>query len=77
MRFGLSSPDVSTVIPGMLTPAEVDMNVAYADGELFSDLLDDLAEHNWPRNYYKYPAPMANLDASGGLMPPCPGSCSA
>jgi aryl-alcohol dehydrogenase-like predicted oxidoreductase len=54
MRFLLSSPEVSTVIPGMLTPAEVDMNVAYADGEPFpDDLLVALAEHNWPRNYYK------------------------
>jgi aryl-alcohol dehydrogenase-like predicted oxidoreductase len=54
MRFALSSPHVSTVIPGMLTPAEVDMNIAYADGEpLPADLLAQLAGHNWPRNYYK------------------------
>lgn len=54
MRFALSSPEVSTVIPGMLTPAEVDMNVAYADGEPFpAELLEQLGDHNWPRNYYK------------------------
>jgi aryl-alcohol dehydrogenase-like predicted oxidoreductase len=54
MRFALSSPHVSTVIPGMLTPAEVDMNVAYADGQPFpAELLERLGDHNWPRNYYK------------------------
>jgi aryl-alcohol dehydrogenase-like predicted oxidoreductase len=54
MRFALSSPEVSTVIPGMLTAAEVDMNVAYSDGSAFPDeLLDALAEHGWPRNFYQ------------------------
>jgi aryl-alcohol dehydrogenase-like predicted oxidoreductase len=54
MRFALSAPEVSTVIPGMLTPAEVDMNVAYSDGKPFPDeLLDALGEHAWPRNFYR------------------------
>ncbi len=54
MRFALSSPQVSTVIPGMLNPAEVDMNVNYSDGDEFPvELLVKLAEHNWPRNFYK------------------------
>jgi aryl-alcohol dehydrogenase-like predicted oxidoreductase len=54
MRFALSSPEVSTVIPGMHTAAEVDMNVAYSDGCAFPDeLLDVLAEHGWPRNFYQ------------------------
>jgi aryl-alcohol dehydrogenase-like predicted oxidoreductase len=54
MRFALSSPEVSTVIPGMLTAAEVDMNVAYSDGCAFPDeLLDALAEHGWPRTFYQ------------------------
>lgn len=54
MRFALSSPEVSTVIPGMLTPAEVDMNVAYSDGEPFpGELLNALSEHAWPRNFYQ------------------------
>jgi len=54
MRFALSPPQVSTVIPGMLTPAEVDMNVAYSDGKPFPpELLAPLAELGWPRNYYK------------------------
>jgi aryl-alcohol dehydrogenase-like predicted oxidoreductase len=54
MRFTLSSPQVKTVIPGMKNEAEVDMNVAYSDGQPFPDeLLKQVAAHNWPRNYYK------------------------
>jgi aryl-alcohol dehydrogenase-like predicted oxidoreductase len=54
LRFCLSAPDVSTVIPGMKDPAEVDKNIAYSDGEPFPpELRAQLAEHNWPRNYYK------------------------
>jgi aryl-alcohol dehydrogenase-like predicted oxidoreductase len=54
MRFTLSSPQVKTVIPGMKNEAEVDMNVAYSDGQQFpSELLEKVATHNWPRNYYK------------------------
>ncbi|MDF2984169.1 MAG: aldo/keto reductase, partial [Devosia sp.] len=54
MRFSLSAPEVSTVIPGMHSPAEVDTNIAYADGAPFPDeLLAHLAAHSWPRNYYQ------------------------
>jgi aryl-alcohol dehydrogenase-like predicted oxidoreductase len=54
LRFTLSSSEVSTVIPGMLTPAEVDMNVAYSDGAEFpSDLREALRPHGWPRNFYQ------------------------
>jgi aryl-alcohol dehydrogenase-like predicted oxidoreductase len=54
MRFALSSPEVSSVIPGMLTPAEVDMNVAYSDGQAFpEELLAALRDHGWPRNFYQ------------------------
>ena len=54
MRFGLSAPEVATVIPGMHSPAEVDANVAYADGASFpSELLAQLGAHAWPRNYYQ------------------------
>jgi aryl-alcohol dehydrogenase-like predicted oxidoreductase len=54
LRFALSAPEVRTVIPGMKNPAEVDMNVAYSDGEAFpDDLLAKVAAHNWPRNFYK------------------------
>ena len=54
MRFSLSAPEVSTVIPGMHSPAEVETNIAYADGAPFPDeLLAQLAAHSWPRNYYQ------------------------
>jgi aryl-alcohol dehydrogenase-like predicted oxidoreductase len=54
MRYTLSSAQVATVIPGMKNPAEVDMNVTYSDGRAFpAELLVQVAEHSWPRNYYK------------------------
>jgi aryl-alcohol dehydrogenase-like predicted oxidoreductase len=54
MRFVLSEPSVATVIPGMTSPAEVDLNVAYSDGAAFpSNLREQLPAHGWPRNFYK------------------------
>lgn len=54
MRFALSAPQVSTVIPGMRSPGEVDANIAYADGAAFpAELMAQLAAHAWPRNYYR------------------------
>jgi aryl-alcohol dehydrogenase-like predicted oxidoreductase len=54
MRFALSSNHVKTVIPGMKNIAEVDMNAVYSDGAAFpAELAEQLAGHNWPRNYYK------------------------
>jgi aryl-alcohol dehydrogenase-like predicted oxidoreductase len=54
MRYVLSSPQVSTLIPGMKNRAEVDMNLVYADGQAFPQaLLDQLPPHTWVRNYYR------------------------
>ncbi|MCU1551847.1 MAG: aldo/keto reductase [Glaciihabitans sp.] len=54
MRYTLSSPEVSTVIAGMATSEYVAVNAGYSDGVAFPpELLSQLAEHNWPRNYYK------------------------
>jgi aryl-alcohol dehydrogenase-like predicted oxidoreductase len=54
LRYALSEPYVSTVIPGMLTAGEIDMNVAYSDGEPFpARLKDQLPTHGWPRNFYQ------------------------
>jgi aryl-alcohol dehydrogenase-like predicted oxidoreductase len=54
LRYALSAPQVSTVIPGMLSPAEIDMNVAHSDGEPFpAELLELLPEHGWLRNFYQ------------------------
>ena len=54
VRYTLSAPETTTVIPGMRSPTEVDMNIAYSDGVPFAaDLLSQLPAHVWPRNYYQ------------------------
>jgi aryl-alcohol dehydrogenase-like predicted oxidoreductase len=54
MRYVLSCPELSCVIPGMLNPEQVDMNVIYSDGAAFpAELKDALAAHVWPRNFYQ------------------------
>ena len=54
MRYVLSAPQLSTLIPGMKNRAEVDMNVAYSDGAAFPETLAaKLPRHRWIRNYYK------------------------
>ena len=54
MRYTLSTPRTTTVIPGMRSIREVDMNVAYSGGEAFPvELLETLPIHAWPRNYYR------------------------
>lgn len=53
LRFCLSHPDVSTVIPGMRTPAHAAANCAVSDGHLLSvGLLEELRAHAWRRNFY-------------------------
>ena len=50
LRFILSSPEVSTVIPGMRKAAHVDANLAASDREpLPDDLLRALRRHRWDR----------------------------
>jgi aryl-alcohol dehydrogenase-like predicted oxidoreductase len=54
MRYTLSAPETTIVIPGMRNAAEVDMNIAYSDGAPFPpELLAQLPAHAWPRNYYQ------------------------
>lgn len=53
MRYVLSCPELSCVIPGMLTREQVDMNVIFSDGAVFpAELKAALSAHVWPRNYY-------------------------
>ncbi|MFG2146228.1 aldo/keto reductase [Streptomyces sp. NPDC048696] len=53
LRFVLSSPAVSTVIPGMRSVRNVERNTALSDGRpLTADQLTVLAEHRWERNFY-------------------------
>jgi aryl-alcohol dehydrogenase-like predicted oxidoreductase len=53
LRFCLSHPAVSTVIPGMRTVKNVRANCAVSDGRLLSDeLRQELKNHRWQRNFY-------------------------
>jgi aryl-alcohol dehydrogenase-like predicted oxidoreductase len=50
MRFILSNPDVSTVIPGMRKSRHVAANIAASDaGALDQGLLAKLRAHRWDR----------------------------
>ncbi|HRY28538.1 MAG TPA: aldo/keto reductase, partial [Elusimicrobiota bacterium] len=54
LKFCLSHPAVSTVIPGMRKPPHVEANVRASDLPPFSsDLLEKLKAHSWPRNFYR------------------------
>jgi aryl-alcohol dehydrogenase-like predicted oxidoreductase len=54
MRYVLSAPQLSTLIPGMQNRAQVDMNIAYSDGASFPEALkSQLPQHQWIRNYYQ------------------------
>jgi aryl-alcohol dehydrogenase-like predicted oxidoreductase len=53
LRFCLSHPAVSTVIPGMRTTASVESNVmATGQGPLPERILELLRGHAWERNFY-------------------------
>jgi aryl-alcohol dehydrogenase-like predicted oxidoreductase len=53
LRFCLSSPEVSTVIPGMRRPAHVRQNaMASTKGVLPAGMLSKLKPHAWDKNWY-------------------------
>ncbi len=53
LRFCLSSPEVSTVIPGMRRPAHVRQNtMASTKGALPAVMLAKLKPHAWEKNWY-------------------------
>ena len=53
LRFCLSNPAVSSVIPGMRKPAHVAGNTAASDaGPLPPAILEKVHRHRWVRNYY-------------------------
>jgi aryl-alcohol dehydrogenase-like predicted oxidoreductase len=53
LRFCLSNPAVSTVIPGMRWPERVRSNITASDaGPLDAGTLKTLRPHRWVRNYY-------------------------
>ena len=50
LRFILSHPAVSTIIPGMRKAGHVESNIAASDkGPLSTDLIDKLRKHRWVR----------------------------
>jgi len=50
LRFILSNPDVSTIIPGMRKIKNAEMNIATSDaGGLTPDLMQQLRAHRWDR----------------------------
>lgn len=50
LRFILSNPAVSTIIPGMRKLKNVDANISASDaGPLDADLLEELRKHRWIR----------------------------
>ena len=54
LRFCLSHPAVSTVIPGMRTRAHVRSNLVAAErGRLSDSQLAVLRRHRWMRNFYE------------------------
>jgi len=53
LRFCLSDPAVSTVIPGMRRPERVPANIATSNaGPLPAAMIERLRPHRWVRNYY-------------------------
>jgi len=53
LKFCLSHPAVSTVIPGMRRPEHVEENCAASDGlPLGPEELKQIRTHAWPRNFY-------------------------
>jgi aryl-alcohol dehydrogenase-like predicted oxidoreductase len=53
LRFCLSAPEVSTVIPGMRSAAHVDTNVLVSElGPLSFGVVGKLRAHRWVRNFY-------------------------
>jgi aryl-alcohol dehydrogenase-like predicted oxidoreductase len=54
LRFCLSHPAVTTVIPGMRRVSHVLANTQVSDGQLLSDgLLRTLENQTWKKNFYQ------------------------
>lgn len=54
LRWILSHPEVSTVIPGMRTAKHLSENVSAVEkGSLSSKLMKELKKHAWERNFYE------------------------
>jgi len=63
LRFCLSHPAVTTVIPGMRTPEHARANCAIGNAKPLSPaLLKRLELHAWPRNWYPGPSRSERLE---------------
>ncbi len=64
LRYILSCPEVSSVIPGMRRLYQVESNIKASDlGLLSTELMERLKEHAWERNFYDEPDP--GLESTG------------
>lgn len=53
LRFILSFPEISSVIPGMRKVDHVDSNISVSDGrKLTPKIMEELKKHAWERNFY-------------------------
>ncbi len=53
LRYILSHDEVSSVIPGMRNPLNVENNLKISDGRKLSpELMEELKKHSWERNFY-------------------------
>jgi aryl-alcohol dehydrogenase-like predicted oxidoreductase len=58
LRYILSQPAVSTIIPGMRNTKHVAANTAASDlGPLPKDVLEKLSRYRWVRDYYTFDKP--------------------
>ncbi|MCE1189812.1 MAG: aldo/keto reductase [Ignavibacteria bacterium] len=54
LRFTISFPEITSVIPGMRSIKNVQANiVSVKKGNLSSDMVQQLSAHRWVRNFYK------------------------
>ena len=57
LRFILSFPEMTSVIPGARKMKNLDANIAISDGRKLSDeILEELKKHSWERNFYPWAA---------------------
>jgi aryl-alcohol dehydrogenase-like predicted oxidoreductase len=55
LRFILSNPNVSTIIPGMRKSSHVESNISASDtGSLPEGLIKELHRHRWERQPAKW-----------------------
>ena len=53
LRYVLSHPAVTTVIPGMRSVTNVERNIELSDGSLLPpETIAKLKKYRWPRNFY-------------------------